>query len=134
MRCLAVILLVGCAPVTAAAPPYVVHGQPVEYRWDATLGARAGAYVDETGRCVVLVHPDHWWGLAPVVQHWTLRHEIAHCEGAASELEADCAAVQGMRLAPTQLATLVAHAQSMRASHRHPPGAARAARILECAP
>lgn len=134
MRLLAALLLAGCAPVTASAPPYVVHGQPVEYRWDATIGARAGAYVDETGRCVVLVNPEHWWGLAPVVQHWTLRHEIAHCEGAASEIDADCAAVRSMRLAPTQLATLVAHVQTMRASRRHPPGAARAARILECAP
>lgn len=123
-----------CAPVTAAAPPHVVHGQPVDYQWDATIDARAGAYVDEAGRCVVLVHPDHWWGLAPVVQHWTLRHEIAHCEGATSEIEADCAAVQGMRLAPTQIAELVAHVQSMRAGPTHPPGAERAANILECVP
>lgn len=129
------VVVCGCAPVTAHAPPYVVHGSPVEYRWDATRPGNAGSYTDpETGRCVVLVNPDTWHNLSPVVQHWTLLHELAHCEGAVGELAADCYAVARLAPAPSDLAALVAHVSTYPASYSHPPGAQRAARILECAP
>lgn len=131
----AALLLSGCVPVHASAPPYAVAGVPVEYRWDATLRGNAASYTDpDTGRCVVLVDPDTWGDLPPVVQHWTLLHELAHCEGAATELDADCAAARRLRAAPADLAALAAHVHDYPASDRHPTGAERAVAILRCAP
>lgn len=132
---LAASLLAGCVPVTAAAPPYAVAGVAVEYRWDSALHGNATSYTDpDTGRCIVLVDPDTWGELPPVVQHWTLLHELAHCEGAATELEADCVAAGRLRVGDVDLAALAAHVHDYPASDRHPDGAARAAEILRCAP
>lgn len=137
IRPLAITLLcVACSPpVTVAPPPTWVAHAPVVYEYDATLRGHAGSYTDpHTGVCHVLLHPDRWGGLPAIVQHWTIGHEIAHCRGARSETEADCAAVRALTPTPADLATLVAHVQAYPASPVHPPGAVRAARILECSP
>lgn len=133
---LALALCTGCmGPVLIAPPPAWVGSLPVAYEWDDRPRGNAASYTDpETGQCVVLIHPERLPLLGPEAQHWTLLHEIAHCAGARSELDADCDATESLALAPASLATLVAHVQDYPASDRHPPGAVRAARILECAP
>ena len=129
--------LVGCArgAVLVAPPPIWAGHLPVAWQYDERVRGHAGSYVDpHTGQCHVLLHPERFGALDPVVQHWTIAHEVAHCEGAGTELHADCDAVRALAPAPADLATLVAHVAAYPESDVHPPGAQRAAELLECAP
>ena len=117
--------LVACSAAPTLPPPYA---------WGAEYGP--GPWHARPGIVCAIETPVD--GTLDAIGLFSLAHEAAHCQHVVDELSADCWAIQWMAradyLTPTVLATIVAEVQLWPSSPRHPPGAARAVRIMECAP
>ena len=120
------LLLAACAP-SMAPPPHSVAGVAVEYR-AAPYGAHGAAYYDGTtpvvGLRVADLHPAHQW--------FVLAHEWCHLEGAETETGADCCAARYLRSLGVPVVGVVAALQEYDAGPLHPPGAVRAAVVIDC--